>query len=535
VSGRSCLLLLLLLVVAQPMLARPIGAAMPDYRVERAASLPVTGEAELALSGPLLLWQELTPTGLMRIQGLDLRTSRRLPLPVVAGNQRQPALASTLAAWIESGPDDDRPRVVVYDLDVQRQVVVSEPDAWPDRPAVDGTTVVWRERRGESWAIIGRDLVSDLALVIADTPISRGPPAIAGRHVVWEEFRDGSWEIAGYDLAERRALAVAGGPDDQVNPRIAAGRVVYEERPAGGGPSTLKVASLAGEPTLTIASGYLMTAPDISDSLVVWEDWRAGVSGVFAYDLDRRVEFPVTRSEQARRPVTDGLMVAWLNLGPFGTAATVSTLRPVLPSDRRDPPLKPDPSILYFPETGHTLGFGFKGFWQQHGGLAVFGYPLTEEFKEEERGTGRTRTVQYFERFLLEYDEREPEPDRQVKIARLGAEWLAGREGARQPPIEDTAERRYFPETGQVLRDAFKASWDEHDGLRLLGFPLTGEIEEAGRTVQYFERGRLEREPAPEGGRARVGPGLLGRDVLQARGWLPGGPAGRPAPSPPRR
>ncbi len=54
-------------------------------------------------------------------------------------------------------------------------------------------------------------------------------------------------------------------------------------------------------------------------------------------------------------------------------------------------------------ETRHTLSNGFLTFWEQHGGVATFGYPISEEFDELNPDTGRIHTVQYFERARFEY------------------------------------------------------------------------------------------------------------------------------------
>src|SRR5690606_37425518 len=51
-----------------------------------------------------------------------------------------------------------------------------------------------------------------------------------------------------------------------------------------------------------------------------------------------------------------------------------------------------DPGRLFFPETGHTLAYGFKEYWETHGGLLVFGYPISEVL------TDNGRTVPYLER-----------------------------------------------------------------------------------------------------------------------------------------
>ncbi|HMA34830.1 MAG TPA: PQQ-binding-like beta-propeller repeat protein [Chloroflexia bacterium] len=58
---------------------------------------------------------------------------------------------------------------------------------------------------------------------------------------------------------------------------------------------------------------------------------------------------------------------------------------------------------LYFAATGHVVGGSFRRFWEAHGGLAQLGYPLTEEFSEQSELNGKTYTVQYFERMVLEW------------------------------------------------------------------------------------------------------------------------------------
>src|SRR5256885_1462853 len=54
-----------------------------------------------------------------------------------------------------------------------------------------------------------------------------------------------------------------------------------------------------------------------------------------------------------------------------------------------------------FAETGHCVRGAFLDYWLAHGGLAVIGYPLTEEFALRLED-GSTHAVQYFERARLE-------------------------------------------------------------------------------------------------------------------------------------
>ena len=56
---------------------------------------------------------------------------------------------------------------------------------------------------------------------------------------------------------------------------------------------------------------------------------------------------------------------------------------------------------IYFPQTGHSLGSAFLTFWTSTGGLAVYGYPISEP-EIEKAPDGHSYTVQYFERNRLE-------------------------------------------------------------------------------------------------------------------------------------
>lgn len=82
-------------------------------------------------------------------------------------------------------------------------------------------------------------------------------------------------------------------------------------------------------------------------------------------------------------------------------------------------PAKDDNDCIYFSATGHNVCNGFRAYWQQFGGLALYGYPISEAFTEN--GT----VVQYFERARFEWHPGAA-PDRyDVLLGRLGAEVLA--------------------------------------------------------------------------------------------------------------
>jgi sortase (surface protein transpeptidase) len=89
--------------------------------------------------------------------------------------------------------------------------------------------------------------------------------------------------------------------------------------------------------------------------------------------------------------------------------------------------------------TGHTLRGAFLAYWGGHGGLAAFGYPLTEEITEANAADGKPYTVQYFERNRFEYHPENAGTPYTVLLGLLGGEaWranptLAGRPAAPTP------------------------------------------------------------------------------------------------------
>jgi hypothetical protein len=96
-----------------------------------------------------------------------------------------------------------------------------------------------------------------------------------------------------------------------------------------------------------------------------------------------------------------------------------------------------DPGIAgveYFAATGHTLRGPFREYWHSHGldfgdsgisyreSLALFGYPISEEFVDPETGL----KTQYFERAVFEYHPDNPDPYK-VLLRLLGSEEMERR------------------------------------------------------------------------------------------------------------
>ncbi len=169
------------------------------------------------------------------------------------------------------------------------------------------------------------------------------------------------------------------------------------------------------------------------------------------------------------------------------------------------PPGRAAPASLYFGETGHRLDGSFLQYWQTHGDLAQFGYPLTPAFYEG------AYLVQYFERNRFELHPENAGTPYEVLLGLLGSERLAASRLA-LPPETAQPGGQFFPATGYSVGGAFLQYWQTHGGLAQFGYPRSPQMPDEGRTVQYFERARLELHPENAGTPYYVLLTLLGYD-----------------------
>jgi len=91
----------------------------------------------------------------------------------------------------------------------------------------------------------------------------------------------------------------------------------------------------------------------------------------------------------------------------------------------------------FFAATGHNVNKSFLTYWRNHGGLTVFGYPITERFEEVNPSNGRKYIVQYFERARFELH-NEGSDDPYVLLGSLGSEELQSRHQTQQQDTIDS-------------------------------------------------------------------------------------------------
>ena len=174
-------------------------------------------------------------------------------------------------------------------------------------------------------------------------------------------------------------------------------------------------------------------------------------------------------------------------------------------------PESPGAGSLYFAATGHNLAEPFRTRWEQAGGEAVIGAPLSEE----RYASGAGGVLQSFENLVLLYDPSQSVPF-DVRGQPLGksvwAELIAG--DASKPVSACTgASCQVFPETGHSLAEPFATFWNQHGGVALFGPPVSepfNDPEAPGVVVQVLESRSGAVSLRPMGRSLATRDGLLG-------------------------
>jgi len=155
-----------------------------------------------------------------------------------------------------------------------------------------------------------------------------------------------------------------------------------------------------------------------------------------------------------------------------------------------------------FSQTGKTVIGKFLDYWNQHGGLAQEGYPISDQMQEVSDTDGKTYAVQYFERAVFEAHPKN-QPPNDVLLSLLGTFLYNQKDpnGAPNQTPNNSAGSQLFASTGHRVGGKFLGYWNSHGGLAQQGYPISDEFQEKSSldgktyTVQYFERAVFESHP----------------------------------------
>lgn len=93
----------------------------------------------------------------------------------------------------------------------------------------------------------------------------------------------------------------------------------------------------------------------------------------------------------------------------------------------------PAPGCAAFTETGYAMCGGFRGYWERNGGLARFGFPITDELDEVIEG--KPYRVQYFERRRMELHPENVGTPYEILLGLLGRDVFAAEGDQNLAPI----------------------------------------------------------------------------------------------------
>ncbi len=166
--------------------------------------------------------------------------------------------------------------------------------------------------------------------------------------------------------------------------------------------------------------------------------WEYGGMPVFGYPVSPEFEQDGMTVQYFERAVLekhpDNPPEWQILLRRLGADSITDELRNSEPFERRG-----EPEVgRYFPETGHSIQFGFRDHWEKWGGIRIFGFPMSTEFVENDF------TVQYFERAIFEYHP-DHSPEWRILQPLIGAK-AADQDGVdREPRAHDGETPEYHP------------------------------------------------------------------------------------------
>ena len=468
------------------------------------------------------------------------------PFPIATGpaSQHVRGIDNGIVVWEEEDrrePCDGCPLDIRgKNLTTGEELAIATTAADEIGPSISGNLVAWEQADATGRSIRVRDLsiMSEPTTVAMPRASGGGGPIIDGDRVVWEEVIDGSFSIFTRRIGDEEAVLVGSG-----SPIGAGASFGFDV----AGDSVVFIDALWNMVVTNMVTGETRSIPissydqDVTfdGRYIAWQDHRADWGwGLRGYDLRTDSDFTIVSNgtNQSGPELQDGTLV-WVSGDTTGTVMA-APFRDLLPSAPISDPQFTDDNGAWFSETGHTLSWGFKAFWERSGGLSVFGYPLTEEYRELNQDAGVYLATQYFERQRFEWHPEYAGTPYDVLLGRLGYEDAVQRKLLTAAPFLPVAagspsnDCAFFQETEHRVCNAFLRYWQGYgldlgdagvsyrESLALFGFPLSEPYTDpdTGLTIQYFERAIFELHPENDEP-YRVLLRRLGAEEVTERGW----------------
>jgi beta propeller repeat protein len=230
------------------------------------------------------------------------------------GDQSQPAVSDQFIVWVDNGAIRAKARAGGGVINV----ATGNGDKFD--PAVCGNFVVWTDMRNGNPDIYGRDLAGGQELPITSTPAAEAYPDCDGNRVVYMSIGATTGaDISMFDRTTGATTVVSAQPWNEWMPAISGDRMVWQGWPGQGQPNaTIQIFGVdlsTGAPIdVTHGSGN-QRSPDISATIVVWQDDRGKNPELWYLDLASGAEGPVVDTGGTAppevTPQVSGRSVVW--------------------------------------------------------------------------------------------------------------------------------------------------------------------------------------------------------------------------------
>ncbi|MEM8535016.1 MAG: hypothetical protein AAGF95_29540 [Chloroflexota bacterium] len=479
--------------------------------------------SDFRIDGDLVVWYDIQQGPLFPRDGdvYAARLTDRTTFPVATGTGDQTAPAVTeegneIVVWAESSTGEEG---TPYDIRGKNLITdevfdIATTSADERTPYIDGNLVVWIEATdSEGSRLMSRDL-SSMANSVEVVDLTNYQLFNSYNPIV---LNDGRVYIN--DNGTLRSIELS---NTQTGPTVEAEGVIDYDV---DGDTLVYTTSQEEQRRLIVLNRstgetvYEATVdaslPRVQGPYVIWQEVLSDSSRVRGIDTDTLATFDLETATPGVNNLDlsigdDSVWVVWQAfVESEETAIYAAPLAEIQSYDTN-----PSEEQRTFPETGRTLRGPFLNFWEQNGGLAVFGFPLTEAQTEVNVDDGQAYLTQYLERQRFEYHPENAGTPYEVLLGRLGVvdaeqRGLLDNEAFQPTTIVDEGNCRYFAETGHNLCGAFWGYWQAQglefgdtgvsfrESLALFGYPISETFTdpETGLTTQYTERARFEYHP----------------------------------------
>ncbi len=425
--------------------ANPLQRTITGYDLSQASPVIVTAKpgqvADPTISGDNVVWRQHTDRG-WQVDVKNLVTGEISELPAASTSQANPVISGENVVW--QAWVDGRWTLIQFNLKSSSSAVISSSNGDETDPALSGNDLVFLRspQAGGPAQLIDRDLsTGHEQTIVSDHVVTQ--PSVSEGVIAWEDWRTGLPDIYAYDLKSQVMYAVVRS-QQAFSPAVSERAIAWISRSDlmhGRVQAVSMVPRLPTDPqeppAVPSPDNVYFTQTKHFMSAGFKTFWQShGAAEILGYPLTE--EFSETDPSSGEQITVQYLQRAKLEYrasAPEGTKITVARLGAILTADRhfaRVDPVAESADLQYFPETGHTIAFGFKKFWAANGGLDAFGFPISEEFTEN------GRTVQYFERARFEFNPNSDNPDYKVTLGLLGQEALERMGWLPLPPVDTT-------------------------------------------------------------------------------------------------